>query len=112
MSQKPRLAPAALKLLESGFTGTTAEIAEHIYGNADALRRSMRELYAEKKIRHFDWARSGQRWVPVWAVMDGQPDEPKPKPVTQAVKNRTHRAKHPNKFGRRAMVSEWLQQLR
>ena len=60
MSQKPRLAPAALKLLESGFTGTNAEIAERIYGNADALRRSMRELYAEKKIRHFDWARSGQ----------------------------------------------------
>ena len=112
MSQKPRLAPAALKLLESGFTGTTAEIAERIYGTYDAVARSMRQLYSDKQVRHFDWFRSGQKWTPVWSIADGMPDEQKPKPLTPSQIDKAYKARRPNRFARRAMVSEWLQQLR
>lgn len=111
MSQKPRLAPAALKYLSPIFTATTVEIAAAVFANSTAMRRSLNQLHAEGKIRIFDWQRSGNRWVPVWTLADGHKDEPKPKPQTQAVKSRTHKAKRPNKFARRALAKDWIAQL-
>lgn len=110
MSQRPRLAPAALKLLAAGFTGTQEEIAARVFGHPTAVRRSLNALHAEKRIRVFDWTKNHQRWTPVWAVADGQPDEPKPRPKTKAEVARTYKAKRPDRFARRAMVRSWLQE--
>ena len=111
MGQKPRLAPAALNYLSPFLSATTSEIAAAVFANLTAMRRSLKQLHSEGKIRIFDWQRSGQLWVPVWILADGLKDEPKPKPQTQAVKSRTHRAKRPDKFARRALAKDWVAQL-
>lgn len=112
MSQKPRLAPAVLKLLATGYVGTTHQLAERVFGHETAVRRSVKQLQASGQVRVTDWVKSYQMWIPVWGSADGLPDEVKPKPLPKLEVHRAFKLRHPDKDGRKKIVSEWLAQLK
>lgn len=112
MSQKPRLAPAILKLLSTGYVGTTRQLAERVYGHEVAVRRSIKQLHTAHLVRITDWVKQHQSWIPVWGISDGQPDETKPKPIPKKEVHRAFKLRHPDKAGRKLIVSEWLSQLK
>ena len=101
MSQLPRLAPAILRLLTTGYTGTTAQLAEKIHGHPTAVRRVMKELHGNKHVRIYDWARQYHNWVQVWCLADGRQDEPKPKPIPSEEKSRRYRDKNRDRVNMR-----------